>query len=185
MIKEKYEVLKRHSVESNNLVKECLKTALVILAREKSYKDISVTELCKKAGVSRMAFYRNYRITKDIFNEIALDINKEILNSVGSPFRAHTAKEWYIEAFQIIAKNRDAISLMFEEEFLREWMNTVNGLVVHDDSFCEEKTYQRLMWSGGYENAIAHWLKNGMKETPEQMADYCIKYLPHLMEENT
>lgn len=35
------------------------------------------------------------------------------------------------------------------------------------------------MWCGGFENAVAHWLRSGLKETPEEMANYCLKYLPN------
>lgn len=70
-----YAGLKEHSAQSNRFVKEYLKAALLALMKEKSYKNLTVSELCKKAGVSRMAFYRNYRIINDLFHEAAEDLN--------------------------------------------------------------------------------------------------------------
>ncbi|MCR4955646.1 MAG: TetR family transcriptional regulator C-terminal domain-containing protein, partial [Lachnospiraceae bacterium] len=60
-----------------------------------------------------------------------------------------------------------------------------NSMAVHSKDFKAEKTYQRLMWIGGFENVVAHWLKGGMKETPKEMAAYCIQYLPHMLQEGT
>lgn len=166
--------------ENNNLTRECLKTALLELMKEKSYKDLSVAELCRKAGVSRMAFYRHYQVIGDLFHETAVDLNNEIIRAVGSPFRENTTNEWYIEAFRVIRSHKDEVSIMYQENFQFAWMKVVNSMAVHDPSFLTEKKYQRLIWCGGFENIISHWLNTGMKESPEEMAEYCIAYLPHL-----
>ena len=55
--------------EPTTLVKKCIVDALLILMNEKDFDDISITEICNKAGVSRMAYYRNYYTKKDIILE--------------------------------------------------------------------------------------------------------------------
>lgn len=40
----------------NIITKESIFTALMILMEKKNFKEISITEITKKAGVSRMAF---------------------------------------------------------------------------------------------------------------------------------
>lgn len=178
-----YDGLRNHSRESNEFVRSCLKAALLKLADGRDFKSLSITELCKKAGVSRMAFYRNYTVINDVFNEIAYDLNNDVISEIGSPFRVETSHEWYKRAFELIGGNREAMSIMFQEFFQFEWMKRVNGFAVHDDEFSTEKKYQRLMWSGGFENAVSYWLNGGLKESPDEMADYCMKYLPHLLQE--
>ena len=42
--------------ESNRLAKECIVTALVELMKIRDYDSISITDIAKKAGVSRMAY---------------------------------------------------------------------------------------------------------------------------------
>ena len=174
--------LLRHSKENNEFTRKCLRDAMTQLAQEMDFKEITVTKLCDRAGVSRMAFYRNYQITSDVFYEIANEMNTLIIAAVGSPFRVSTTRDWYAGTFEFIRSHREEMSLMFQENFQAEWMKIVNGYAVHDDSFPAEKKYQRLMWSGGFENTISYWLNNGMQESPEEMADYCITYLPHLMQ---
>ena len=175
---DRYEVLRRHSAESSALVRSCLKTALLALMRERSCKDLSVSELCRKAGVSRMAFYRNYRVVNDLFREAATDLNEEIVRTLGSPFRSGTGAGWYEQAFRLIRERREDVAVMFREDFQFAWMQVVNALAVHDASFSTEKKMQRLIWCGGFENIVAWWLSGGMKETPEEMAEYCERYLP-------
>ncbi|MGM9669086.1 MAG: TetR/AcrR family transcriptional regulator [Faecousia sp.] len=179
-VTDQFEALRRHSRENNELTKDSIKSAMLELSKDRPFREVSVTELCRKAGVSRMAFYRNYRVTNDVFFEIASDLNREVTETIGSPFRMSTSREWYVKIFQIVASHKSTLTLMFQEHFQYQWMKAVNGFAVHD-SFPPEKTYQRIMWSGGFENAVSQWLNSGMKETPEEMAEYCIRYLPHLL----
>ena len=178
---DRYDTLRRHSAESNALVKSCLKTALLGLMKEKSYKELSVSELCRKAGVSRMAFYRNYQVVNDLFQEAATDLNEEIIRAVGSPFRAGTSNDWYEQAFRLTREHRDEVAIMFQENFQFAWMKVVNSLAVHDPDFPTEKKIQRLIWCGGFENIVSYWLNHGMAETPEEMAAYCVRYLPTIV----
>ncbi|MDE7246397.1 MAG: TetR/AcrR family transcriptional regulator [Lachnospiraceae bacterium] len=52
---------------ANELAKECIYTALLQLMEQNAYSDITVTDIAKRAGVSRMTYYRNYRSKDDIF----------------------------------------------------------------------------------------------------------------------
>lgn len=52
--------------ESNQLTKESIETALLFLMEKKDLQQISISELVRKAGVSRNAFYRNYKSKEEI-----------------------------------------------------------------------------------------------------------------------
>ena len=41
----------------------------------KDYKEISITEICKEAKVSRTAFYKNYKTKEDVIKDIIIDLN--------------------------------------------------------------------------------------------------------------
>ena len=59
--------------ESNLLTKECIVTALLRLMQEKKYESISITDITTLAGVSRMAYYRNYKSKDEILIKYLLD----------------------------------------------------------------------------------------------------------------
>ena len=52
---------------TNIFAKECIVSALLQLTDIKPLSSVTISELCKKAGVSRMTFYRNYASVEDIF----------------------------------------------------------------------------------------------------------------------
>ena len=55
----------KHTQE-NQIVRECIATALLQLMREKPFEAITVTELARRAGVSRTTYYRNFTSKEDI-----------------------------------------------------------------------------------------------------------------------
>jgi AcrR family transcriptional regulator len=58
------------------VVVDQLETAIFNLLKEKEYKDISISELCDKAWVSRCTFYRNYRDMDDIIYQFFIRKSK-------------------------------------------------------------------------------------------------------------
>lgn len=58
--------LSQSNKEINQLTKESIETALLFLLEKKDLKHISISELVRKAGVSRNAFYRNYKSKEEI-----------------------------------------------------------------------------------------------------------------------
>ena len=65
---------------THELAVDCIYTALLKLMQTKPYKDITVTDITKKAGVSRMAYYRNFNDKDDIL----LNHLKESVNTLES-----------------------------------------------------------------------------------------------------
>ena len=51
---------------AHRLAVDCIYEALVILMETKPYKEITITDITRKAGVSRMAYYRNFQDKDDI-----------------------------------------------------------------------------------------------------------------------
>lgn len=51
---------------AHSLAINCIYEALIALMKEKSYNKISITDITERAGVSRMAYYRNYKEKDDI-----------------------------------------------------------------------------------------------------------------------
>ena len=70
--------------ESNKLAKECIVTALIELMKVRDYASITITDLTKKAGVSRMAYYRNYTSKEDIISKFADEVGASIHEKLAS-----------------------------------------------------------------------------------------------------
>ena len=165
--------LRKHSEEINRLVVESLQGALLQLIGKLPYERITVTELCKKAGVSRMAFYGNFNCMDDIFKRIVSDLQTEMLARIGSPFRQILSLDWYVSLFKFVQEKSDILQPIFSAGYQDKYLELVNSIVLRHKDLQPNETYLRLLWSGGVVNSVVYWLVNDMAETPEQMAQYC------------
>ena len=146
--------------------------------KQKPYDKITISELCIKAGVSRTAFYGNFKTKDDLLTLYVLNMNTEIINKIGSPFRNDTSLDLYINLFQVIKDNSEILILIFKAGFQKKYLEILNSMVLHNPSIPIEKKYQRLIWSGGVENALSYWLlESSLKESVEDIALYCHKNL--------
>ena len=68
--------------ETNILTKECIVTALLRLMEVKSYPSITITDITNLAGVSRMAYYRNYKTKDDILINYLLEQESRLIKEL-------------------------------------------------------------------------------------------------------
>lgn len=167
--------LRRHSEEVNKLVVESLQQALLLLITKKPYDSITVTELCRKAGVSRMAFYGNFDNKDDIFRQIVSELHLELMSRVGSPLRQAPNVNWYVQLFEYVEEKSNVLQPIFNAGYREKYLQLVNSYILRHTELSDENVYLLLFWCGGVINAVSHWLHDNMRETPEQMANYCCK----------
>ena len=60
--------------------------ALLFLLEKKDIEFITVTEITKKAGVSRSTFYLHYDSVYELFSETVENLNNQFINSFGIKF---------------------------------------------------------------------------------------------------
>ena len=176
--------LRKHSEEINKLVVESLQGALLQLIGRVAYERITVTELCKKAGVSRMAFYGNFTCKDDIFKRIVSDLQTEMLARIGSPFRQTLTQSWYVSLFEYVQEKSNVLQPIFSAGYQDKYLEMVNSIVLRHKDMQPNETYLRLLWSGGIVNSVVYWLLNGMAETPKQMAEYCQRCFANFNQRN-
>ena len=167
--------LRKHSEELNRIVIESLQGALLQLITKKAYDSITVTELCKKAGVSRMAFYGNFQSKDEIIIKILYDLQNELFVRIGSPFRQDVTYNWYLDMFRFTAEKAEILKSIFCGGYQGKYLELVNYMILRHKDMQPQDSYQRLLWSGGIVNAVVYWLSSDMAETPEQMAGFCDK----------
>lgn len=169
--------LKKHSEELNKLVVESLQEALLKLLEIKAYDDITITELCNKAGVSRTSFYGNFASKDDVLKRIVVELQREIVARIGSPFRSPIGSEWYKDLFDMVKERANVLKPIFGAGFQNKYLELVNSVILRHSNMPYEETYLRLIFAGGVVNTIVYWLATDMKEPPEVIAELCKSYV--------
>lgn len=135
-----------------------IKDTVLSLLEDKPVSNISVTEVCKIADINRTTFYRYY---DDIYQCID-SIANEFLSSlkVSEMLSPIDSMEQLIEVFY---HNRKLSNLVFVEgktKILNEFYNKVDS----------SNDYQKIYISLGMQGILKKWVKDGMPETPHQLA---------------
>lgn len=160
----------------NALVKECMTTALLKLLKQKKYEDITITELTKKAGVSRMSFYRNYALKDDIVHTYFQEktaLFSDRCKKAGLPHDAII-----LSFLSLVRSSREMIQALIRSDnshlILQDLEGTVREIILehyrlHHDNY-QPEYYNICFIIGGLQRLLIEWAKNGMKESDEYMA---------------
>ena len=89
------------------------------------------------------------------------------------PLSSNTTLQWYEKFFTVIKEKADTLKLLIDAGFRAEYLDIVNETVLRNPDIPVSKKYQRLIWTGGVENAIVYWINGGMRESIEDMAKFC------------
>ena len=151
-ISEKRKVhLKKNNAESNYITREAIRDALYILMRKKDFNDIRITEIIKKSGVSRSAFYRNFKSKEDILydtlDELDRVINQGMTNSLSGNWTS---------TFYILRQNREKLELI------------IKARLEHDKKSGTD--FVKAMNKGLIYNVIIYWAKSGMLLSDKEAA---------------
>ena len=162
----------------NQVTRESLSIALIYLMNEKPFEKISISELVDRAGVSRTAFYRNYESKEDLLSEIGKSLINRISELNGMNRSGKLSYNWYLEIFRTIKEHKESFSLFINANLTAKMLfnrNTIVDVVFPSSEKAER--YRLLAEEGAMNNVITTWFSEGMKESPEEMADLCFNLL--------
>ncbi len=149
-------------------------TALLMLAQEQDYESISITDITTKAGVSRMAFYRNYISKDDI---LVKKIKEDCLN-----FTNHIKESGKLNLKEVLTLAgtffQDNVSyiltlerLGFSDVLLKQLLENISELFPHifDN---KESEFKANFYIGAIVGVFRHWFETGINESAEYIADF-------------
>ncbi len=152
---------------STEFIKTCYSKALIELLKDKPYFDISVTDICNKAGFGRTSYYRYFNNNKDDLilyiahlrweeykekqtEEIRKDEGKMLLNHV------YNHKDFFLLLAQ--QKLDHIIYKIFHNEF---------GRKENED---ELYSYGKAFFAGAYFGITYEWILQVCIDTPDEIS---------------
>lgn len=168
----------------NIRVKKSIEQAFFALLKEKSFSEITVTDLVKKSGVARASYYRNFSSKEDIIQEYLLNLRKEveyILSlSVKNPEENYISQESVAIHLSVYLKEKHAILLLCDNGFsvfFQEETNRYAEEKFGDMPYSSIERYQIYFMAGAFFNVALQWLRDGAKESPAEMAQLLLEMI--------
>ena len=151
----------------NAYVVERLTVALLALLKEKPLADISVSELCDRAGVGRTSFYRNYQEKEDILRTRVYHLFKDWTGRLGD---GAPLDRLILAMFTHFEAHRDFYALLNE----RKLIGLLKDVILELCGFRPDQEAR-----AAYASAFAAyslygwgevWFRRGMRESAAEMA---------------
>jgi AcrR family transcriptional regulator len=158
-----------HAQNIKKDTKEWITIALLELLQKKDLKKIAISDVVKKAGVSRMAFYRNYESLEQVLEEYYepkfADIFNKIANQTSHEQKITDLTNFFLALssdFQI-AVNNDYKELLYQI-FKRHITQFYDEIIPFPDWSGAKRSYWIDFMSAGVFEIWVMWFKNGQKE---------------------
>ena len=154
------ETLKRNNEESNFITREAAQDALFQLMKEEDYEEIRITDIIRRSGISRSAFYRNYKTKDDVLRDAVGDMNALLMNVFSVNVEDNLRQ--YIKT---IRQNREKLELLIHAH--REWflLDEFNKLT----DYTTGKDFVTVLPHGYIYNIVIYWVKCGLPGDDEEV----------------
>lgn len=161
-----------NNAEQKRFFQQCLYDALMRLMQEKKFEKISIGELCDRAGISRMTYYRSYNSKEDILLQHLDECFTAYLQDLPTGDFYGVALSFF-EFWQgthrefLIAVVRSGLSAQLMDKFYN-YLDQIIPKMVSEDV----PSFVRSFLAGGLYKMLIDWMKNDTLVPPEEMAAF-------------
>ncbi len=172
--------------ESNQRVavtKRMLKEGLMRLLKDRSLDKISITELCREAGINRTTFYRHYEWPRDVLTEMQNDFFAETFDHFQKPISVGDTERF----FTCLADHAELVRLFFQYNSDTDWMKLFTRIYTCFPAKQMMKALQNIdevhaellftYLAGGAYFLARKWIMDDMPISPKEVAAIALSAL--------
>lgn len=158
--------------DKDNLTKNYIFEAYYNLLKKVPCSEISVSDICEKAGVSRMSFYRNFKSKEDLIGKSL----ERIMQNLKVRLLEYDKLNQYIvtrEIFVTAEKYQDAFKAFRNSNYAEKFVDTVSEKLFSfapEDKIYPARKYTPVFFFSALAGVLNSWIRNNAKETPDEMA---------------
>ncbi len=164
---------------------EKIETAFLSLILHNKYEEITISQVCKQAGLNRSTFYCHY----DDINDLIIKMEGKFAKGMASifAFGEKQTHEAFVEMFTFVKENK-----YFYKAFLNIPYTTLaetniksdilKNIGTHIDVTQSKKMdifYRASFFGAGIKELCRLWLERDCQESPEHMAKLLIDEYPN------
>lgn len=179
--------LKSHHLKETYIVKESIYLALMELMKDNDYESITITQITKKAGVSRMAYYRHYTSKDEIFDDYLEDLfiryQANVLEHRNNLFHATKAFFSFFRMHKVLLVNLNKANLTLR---LLDRFDTYIKLLLKELDIIQDKSlkiepHKIDFITGGMFNLLMTFLKNDMKDSDTDLGKIALMMIQPIL----
>ncbi|MBU9711208.1 TetR/AcrR family transcriptional regulator [Evansella tamaricis] len=169
--------------------KNSLETAMMELLRDKPLEKITVTDLCKRSGITRKTFYLHYENVPKYFEEFVCQLLDEMEESLQKATEHHLQSEklepQMIHIFEHVYRNKEFYQFIFNSQstftYYELFFERIRSIFLHSiESTAEHDEltrYEIAYHSNAILGIIYEWYQEGFQKSVDEMNHLLIKIL--------
>ncbi len=152
--------------------RQCIGETIVSLLQNSELNSLKIFDIVKKAGVSRVTFYRYYASTKDALEDyLHIIVNEFIIESDTTIHGSYLSYQHILFAFNFFDKYREYFLVMKKRGLYSILINAVNKFCEEHIKFDNEiEVYKTYSYAGSLLNTFLMWEENNKKDKAEDVA---------------
>lgn len=175
--------------EENLRVKSSITEALLSLMYQKSFSDITITEIIQTAKVARVSFYRNYDSKEDVLITLIEDVLEQFRAGIDCEEENFYTFQNVLKSFAFFKKYGKYVLDLYQFGYgsiLLEKLNQFHEEVAGSMPNNSVEKYKLYMYMGALFNTAIVWIRNGVKESEKDIAHtFCETWGIHSMNEKS
>ena len=158
----------------------------VELLQTRSFSQVQVSELCRRADIPRKAFYRYFDAKEDIIRYLSdgiVDICAQIEVDPGVALDPEGHKQC-IQFFRLCLGRKEVLRVLTSQECFGLFSNAFIVSVVdrqlgytRSNIDWKQRRLATIFSTAGYLNLLVYWSRYGFQETPEEMGGLLYRML--------
>lgn len=140
------------------------------LLQSKELDQISVSELCKRAGLNRSTFYANYVDIYGLADALRENLEAQVAELYHEEITQGYNSNNYLALFRHIRQNR-----LLYRTYFKLGYDEQHQILAYDRDLAKKQLNDRFIeyhiafFKAGLTRIIKLWLQNGCRQTPEEM----------------
>ena len=151
---------------------ERIEKVFVELLQTKELDEIGVSDICKRAGLNRTTFYANYADIYGLADAIRNKLENEVTDLYEDEITQRFNSNDYLKLFRHIKDNQ-----IFYQTYFKLGYDNEYKVIAYDVNLAREHFHNQFVeyhmefFRAGITQIIKLWLKNGCRESPEDMVE--------------
>lgn len=165
--------------ERNRFTRMCIGEAAISLMKKTDFEKIKISDIVKKAGVSRMTYYNYYASKEDVLNDYLDEIISEYMQKCmeNPAMRKLHEYEYVLFTLKFFDRYAEFLMALSEAGFYSIILKALNKFMLQE--FMEEykgSVYELYYYAGALLNTFIKWEENGKDITAEELAKTIVSF---------
>ena len=150
---------------AHDAVMESIYEAVFQLMEQKRINEITVSELCQRAGVSRISFYRNFDYISDVpFRYLSEQLEEWWIESNQEKNQFTPSSNFWNLLFKQLKKNERVIKLLYRSNASFIMKDIIFKSCGPQLAKNDNEAFVRAILAGSIYGYTEEWIKRGMKK---------------------